>query len=222
MNADTNTRLTIDTNDVRLDKRLSTKFPYSRSFFEHLFRRKAITVNGKPAKKSLKTIAGQKVEIESLDRFVDGGILDEAPVIDLPVRHETDDYLVLYKPKGVLSHPNSIRDVAQPSVVGFLYHRYKDLPSIGNFIRAGLIHRLDRETDGLMLAAKTEAGMAYFKNLFLQKSEADTIDAKESIPLKKYYHALCDLTPEGKEFIENIVTTTKTENAPLIKGGRGD
>lgn len=89
-------------------------------------------------------------------------------------------------------------------MVGFLYHRYKDLPSIGNFIRAGLIHRLDRETDGLMLAAKTEAGMAYFKNLFLQKSQADTIDAKESIPLKKYYRALCDITLAGQELIDSI------------------
>jgi 23S rRNA-/tRNA-specific pseudouridylate synthase len=115
--SDTHTTLTIDTDGVRLAKRLSTQFPYSRSFFEHLFARGAIMLNGKKAKKSTKTIKGQKVEITSLDRFVDGGILDEAPAIDLPIHHETDDYLVLYKPKGVLSHPNSIRDVGQPSVV---------------------------------------------------------------------------------------------------------
>jgi 23S rRNA pseudouridine1911/1915/1917 synthase len=69
---------------------------------------------------------------------------------------EKEDYLVINKPKGVLSHPRNLREVNEPSVVGFLYHRYKDLPSIGNFIRAGLLHRLDKETDGLMIIAKTE------------------------------------------------------------------
>jgi len=61
-----------------------------------------------------------------------------------------------------------------------LYHRYKDLPSIGNFIRAGLLHRLDKETNGLMIIAKTEKGLAHFKKLFQDKSESETIAAKES------------------------------------------
>ena len=46
--------------------------------------------------------------------------------------------MVIYKPKGVLSHPNSVWDIAHPSVVGGLYHYFKgqDLPSMGSFIRA--------------------------------------------------------------------------------------
>jgi 23S rRNA-/tRNA-specific pseudouridylate synthase len=55
-----------------------------------------------------------------------------------------------------LSHPKNLWEVDKPSVVGFLYHRYKELPSVGNFIRAGLIHRLDIGTDGLMIIVKTE------------------------------------------------------------------
>jgi len=53
------------------------------------------------------------------------------------------------------------------------------LPTIGNFIRAGLIHRLDKETDGLMIVAKTEKGLAHFKQLFQEKSESQTIEEKE-------------------------------------------
>jgi 23S rRNA-/tRNA-specific pseudouridylate synthase len=98
---------------MRLDKRLTTQLPYSRSFFVHLFDRDAVTLRGRIAKKSYKVKTGDKIHIASLDRFVDGGILDEAPAIDLPVHHDTEDYLVLYKPKGILSHPNSIRDVGQ-------------------------------------------------------------------------------------------------------------
>jgi hypothetical protein len=47
-----------------------------------------------------------------------------------------------------------------------------------------------------MLAAKTERGLAYFKNLFQTKSAASTIADKEVVPLKKYYRTRCDITPE--------------------------
>jgi hypothetical protein len=52
-----------------------------------------------------------------LERFLSPIILEEAPKLDIPILKETADYLVINKPKGVLSHPNSIRDVAKPSVV---------------------------------------------------------------------------------------------------------
>ncbi|MEI7562729.1 MAG: pseudouridine synthase [bacterium] len=78
------------------------------------------------------------------------------------------------------------------------------MPSIGNFIRAGLLHRLDKETDGLMIIAKTERGLAHFKKLFSQKSESQTIKEKEAVPLKKMYKATSKVTPEGKLFLESI------------------
>lgn len=93
-------------------------------------------VNGRPAKKSYQLKANDAVEVLSIERFLDGGILAEAPSIELDIRHEKEDYLVLYKPKGLLSHPNSVREVQQPSVVGGLRHHYKDMPSYGNFLRA--------------------------------------------------------------------------------------
>ncbi|MDR2191035.1 MAG: hypothetical protein LBP53_07950 [Candidatus Peribacteria bacterium] len=130
--------------------------------------------------------------------------MEEAPHIDIPIIKETTDYLLLHKPKGVLSHPNSIRDVKQPSVVGFLYHYFKDLPSYSNFIRAGLIHRLDKETDGIMVIAKTEAGLQHFKQLFHAKSEATTLEAKEAVPLQKFYRAKCEVLEAGQVFLEEI------------------
>lgn len=122
--------------------------------------------------------------------------MDETPKIEIPILRETLDYLIINKPKGVLSHPNSVWDLAQPSVVGFLYHHYQELPSIGNFIRAGIIHRLDKETDGLMIIAKSEAGLAHFKNLFKAKSESESIADKTQVPLQKYYRARCKITDQ--------------------------
>ena len=142
--------------------------------------------------------------IDDLERYLSPVLLEEAPNIDIPILKETTDYLVINKPKGVLSHPNSIRDVGKPSIVGFLYHHYKELPSIGNFIRAGLLHRLDKDTDGLMIIAKTEAWLQHFKKLFQEKSESETLESKAKVPLKKRYRALCEITPEGQIFLDKI------------------
>ena len=188
----------------RLDTWLTKKFPYSRNFFHHILSRDGILVNGKAAKKSLKLKPWDQVVIDDLERYLSPILLEEAPNIDIPILKETTDYLVINKPKGVLSHPNSIWDVGKPSVVGFLYHHYKELPSIGNFIRAGLLHRLDKDTDGLMIIAKTEAWLQHFKKLFQEKSESETLESKAQVPLHKRYRALCEITPKGQVFLDKI------------------
>jgi 23S rRNA-/tRNA-specific pseudouridylate synthase len=66
------------------------------------------------------------------------------------------------------------------------------------------MHRLDKETDGLMIIAKTERGLAHFKHLFSQKSESETIEEKEAVPLKKMYKATSKVTPEGKAFLDSM------------------
>ncbi len=159
-------------------------------------------VNDKPVKKSYKLKDQDKIGIDDLQRYLWPALLEESPNIAIPIVLDKEDYLIINKPKWVLSHPNSIRDVASPSVVGFLYHRYKTLPSIWNFIRAGLIHRLDRDTDGLMIIAKTEKWLAHFKQLFQQKSWAESREEKESVPLKKCYHAVCHLTEKWRKSVK--------------------
>jgi hypothetical protein len=53
-----------------------------------------------------------------------------------------------------------------------------------------------------MIIAKTEKGLEHFKHLFQAKSESEHINDKEQTELKKFYRATCEITPEGKEFIE--------------------
>jgi 23S rRNA-/tRNA-specific pseudouridylate synthase len=188
----------------RIDTRLSKEFSYSRNFFHHIIAREGIRVNALPIKKSYQLKPQDQIFIDNLSRYLSPVLLEEAPVINIPLLIEKEDYLIINKPKGVLSHPNSIRDVKQPSVVGFLYHHFKDLPSYGNFIRAGLIHRLDKETDGIMVIAKTEKGLQHFKTLFQKKSESLSIEEKEAVPLQKFYRATCEITPEGEIFLQEI------------------
>ena len=188
----------------RIDSRLSSQFSYSRNFFHHIIERWWIQVNDKIVKKSYKLRFWDKVEIDELERYLSPIILDEAEEIDIPIIREEEDYIILNKPKWVLSHPNSIRDAKKPSVVAFLYQHYKDLPSYGNFIRAGLVHRLDKDTDWLMIVAKTERWLQHFKSLFQEKSESSSLEEKESTPLQKYYRAICEITPKWAEFLEEM------------------
>ena len=204
-------KLIFEGESERIDTWLTKQFSYSRNFFHHILERKGILVNGKVAKKSLKLKSWDQILIDELERYLSPIILEEAPKLDIPILKETADYLIINKPKGVLSHPNSIWDIAKPSVVWFLYHHYKNLPSIWNFIRAWLLHRLDKDTDGLMIIAKSEKGLEHFKALFKAKSESEELEEKKAVPLKKWYHATCELTPQGEKFLAEI-----SEKLPFI------
>lgn len=204
-------KLIFEGESERIDTWLTKQFSYSRNFFHHILERKGVLVNGKVAKKSLKLKSWDQILIDELERYLSPIILEEAPKLDIPILKETADYLIINKPKGVLSHPNSIWDIAKPSVVWFLYHHYKNLPSIWNFIRAWLLHRLDKDTDGLMIIAKSEKGLEHFKALFKAKSESEELEEKKAVPLKKWYHAICEITPQGEKFLAAI-----SEKLPFI------
>jgi len=196
--------LVFEWDSERIDTWLTKQFSYSRNFFHHIIERGWVLVNWKSVKKSNKLKKWDAIEIDDLERFISPIILDEAPDIEIPIVKEEEDYLVINKPKGVLSHPNSIWDISKPSVVWFLYHRYSALPSVWNFIRAWLLHRLDKDTDGLMIVAKTEKWLQHFKSLFQEKSESSSLEEKEKTPLQKYYRATCEITMDWKDFLQKI------------------
>jgi len=197
----------------RIDTRLSEQFPYSRNFFHHIISRGWVKVWWKIIKKSYKLKNNDEVIIDDLKRYLSPMILEEAPNIQIPIILEKKDYMVINKAKWILSHPNSVWEVISPSVVWFLYHNFKKLPSIGNFIRAGLVHRLDKDTDGLMIIAKTERWLAHFKSLFQEKSKLansfgeDRLNNKieeNEISIRKFYKAKSIITVLGDEFLKKI------------------
>lgn len=188
----------------RIDSYLSKHFSLSRNFFQHIIKRGGVLVNTKIVKKSYQLQNNDIIEIDNFQRFLDNQAMEEAPKIEIPIVYETSDFLVINKPKWVLSHPRTIRELHEPSVSWFLYHKYKSLPSIGNFIRAGILHRLDKQTDWLMIIAKTEKGLAHFKKLFQEKSESQQKSDKEAVNLKKFYRAKCEITSAGEKFLQSI------------------
>jgi len=84
----------------RIDKYLSSIFPYSRNFFHHIIDRGGVRLqNHKAIKKSYKLKEGEKIHIDSLKRYLDGAVMEEAPQIEIPIVYEEEDYIVINKPK---------------------------------------------------------------------------------------------------------------------------
>jgi len=188
----------------RIDTYLTKQFSYSRNFFHHIISRWGVKVNNKIIKKSYKLKNNDQIFIDDLKRYFWSEVLAETPNIDIPIVLEKEDYMIINKPKWVLSHPKTVWEVNDPSVVWFLYHKFKSLPSIWDFIRAGIIHRLDRWTNGLMIIAKTEKWLQHFKKLFQNKSESQSLEDKENTPLKKFYRATSYITEKWQEFLNKI------------------
>ncbi len=134
----------------RRDQALAQLLPeQSRSRLSKLIAGGQVTVDGAPAEGRRKVKSGEDVEVELVPRPGEAAFEPEA--IALTVVHEDDDLLVIDKPPGLVVHPGS-GNWAGTMLNALLHHApgTRDLP------RAGIVHRLDKETSGLLVVAKTE------------------------------------------------------------------
>lgn len=137
----------------RLDKFLARMLPeHSRSKLVRLIDEDVVLVQGKPEKSSFKLNAGMMV---TLDEPEDAAAHDLTPsAIPLEVVFEDENMLVVNKPRGLAAHPAT--SLKEPSLVNALLARSHELSTAGGDFRPGIVHRLDKETTGLMLVAKTD------------------------------------------------------------------
>lgn len=123
----------------------------SRAFAQRLIDEGHVTVNGKPpGKAGVKLRAGDVVDVV-LPPPEPSELVPEA--IPLDIVYEDPHLLVVNKPVGLVVHPAPGH--ASGTLVNALLHRYPDLPGIGGVRRPGIVHRLDKETSGLLVVAKT-------------------------------------------------------------------
>src|SRR5512140_50884 len=139
---------------LRLDQALARLLPdESRSRLARLIEEGHVHVDGEPAAVRRKVRSGESVEVWLAPRPVDTAF--RAQAIELAVVHEDDDVLVIDKPAGLVVHPGSGN--WEGTMLNALLHHMaqaRELP------RAGIVHRLDKETSGLIVVAKTEAAQA--------------------------------------------------------------
>lgn len=136
----------------RLDKILASRFSekYSRTYFQSLIEQQLVLVNGIPLKKRAKLDVGDEIEVE----FIATPEIDLTPEnIPLDILFEDDHLIVINKPVGMVVHP-APGNWSGTFVNALLYH-CKQLSCSQDTLRPGIVHRLDRDTSGVLIAAKT-------------------------------------------------------------------
>ncbi|MEJ2041835.1 MAG: 23S rRNA pseudouridine(1911/1915/1917) synthase RluD [Reinekea sp.] len=120
---------------------------YSRSRIQQWIKDGQLTVNGQTAKPKDKLIGGEKLQ---LDAVVEANESWKAEPIELNVVYEDDQIIVINKPAGLVVHPGA--GTPSGTALNGLLYRYPELASVP---RAGIVHRLDKDTTGLMVVART-------------------------------------------------------------------
>lgn len=141
-------------NNQRIDKGVAELFgDLTRSYVKKLTDEGNILINGKKAKASSKLLCGDRVEINLPDPEAVGA---EAQDIPLDIVYEDDSLLVINKPRGMVVHP-AAGNYDGTLVNALLAHCGSSLSTINGVIRPGIVHRLDKDTTGLLVAAKGDA-----------------------------------------------------------------
>ncbi|MDD3593072.1 MAG: RluA family pseudouridine synthase [Candidatus Gastranaerophilales bacterium] len=152
----------------RLDIYLSEILPeFSRSRIQTLIKdSSSITVNSQSSKNSYKLKLGDIITI----RMPEAKELNlKAQDLNLDIIYENDDLLVVNKPFGMLTHPTGMES-ENTLVNGLLYHCRENLSGINGILRPGIVHRLDKDTSGLLMVAKNDFAHGHLSGQIKEKT----------------------------------------------------
>ena len=134
----------------RVDRAVALLTGWSRSDVAALIDAGAVRIGGRPVAKSRRLAEGEEVEVE-------GEPEEDAPPgpepVDFTVVYADDDVVVVVKPAGLVVHPGAGHTAG--TLAGGLLHRFPEVAGVGDPMRPGIIHRLDRDTSGLMVVARS-------------------------------------------------------------------
>ena len=153
---------TFTTAGERIDQALAAVWPdLSRAQWQRLIKDGWVQIAGIPVKSSYRVNSGDVVQA-TIPAAVPT-LLQPEP-IPLDVRYEDDDLIVINKPAGMVVHPGSGHETG--TLVHAVLAHCPDLPGIGGEIRPGVVHRLDKDTSGLVIMAKNERALRYVQGQF--------------------------------------------------------
>ena len=143
-----------NTEGQRIDRYLSDELEdRSRSYIQKIMKEGYVKVNQKPVKSNYRLSFGDSVEV-TLPEAKEPDIVPEN--IPLDILYEDQDIILINKPKGMVVHP-AAGNPDGTLVNALLYHCHGRLSSINGVIRPGIVHRIDKNTSGLLIVAKTDS-----------------------------------------------------------------
>lgn len=169
MNTDRVNRVTVSNSmpNERLDHFLKSEFPIvSRGAFQRLISEGHIKVDGRGVKPTHKPRAGEVIDIHWPEPRSDKALPEEIP---LDVLYEDEHLLVINKEPGLVVHP-ALGSESHTLVNALLHHCKGQLSGIGGVARPGIVHRLDKETSGCLIAAKNDLAHVHLSDQFKQRS----------------------------------------------------
>jgi 23S rRNA pseudouridine1911/1915/1917 synthase len=193
---------------TRLDSYLASQIEnWSRARLQRLIDSEDVVVNGKVVKSSYKVAANDEIDIE----FTSSTLTNFSPEnIPLEIVFEDDDIVVVNKPAGLVVHPAA--GTPSGTLANALAYHFEKLSTHAGAIRPGIVHRLDKDTSGLLVVAKTESG---HENL------ADQFRARE---ISKNYVALVyGVVKQESGRIEQPIARDPRNRTRMavVAGGRG-
>ncbi len=151
--------------NVRIDKYLSENTEYSREFIQKLIENNLVLVNDKKVKASYKVEINDKIIINDEDFKEECDIIPTK--MDLDIVYEDEHVMVINKPSGLVVHPGS-GNYTNTLVNGLIYYT-NNLSDINGEVRPGIVHRIDKDTSGLLLIAKTNKAHEILAEDFKEK-----------------------------------------------------
>ena len=189
----------------RLDKFISENSDISRSYAAKLIEDGCVTVNLKPAQKKTKVATGDEIRIA----LPEPQEIEAKPEnIPIDIVYEDDSVIVVNKPQGMVVHP-AAGNMSGTLVNGLLFHC--SLSSINGAVRPGIVHRIDKDTSGLLVVAKTN-----------EAHEALSEQLKERKALRKYYCIVNGNIKEDTGTVDKPIGRHPTDRKrmAIIEGGR--
>ena len=220
-------KLIIDelTDEIRIDTYLAEYMQgVSRSKIQSEIKKSSVTVNNKPTKPSYQLKEGDVVEVNFSQT-----VNIEPENIPLKIIYEDENMLVINKPSGTLTHPTSSE--TSGTLVNALLYKYQDNSSdINGEFRRGILHRLDRNTSGLLMVAKNNKTHEYLvesmkqgrmlkKYLAVVKGviEEDELTINQPIGRNPNQPQKMAIIPSGKESISIVKVLKRFKEATLVE-----
>ena len=192
----------------RLDKLLAEQLPeLTRSAIQNLMREGCVTLAGAPLRKNAKAAVGDTIWIELPEPKETELVPEEIP---LDIIYEDDDIVVVNKPSGMVVHP-APGNWSGTLVNALMYHCGDSLSGINGEIRPGIVHRIDKDTSGLLVVAKNDRA---------HQSLAEQI--KEHSAGRRYYAVVYGAPREDKGTVNAPIARHRVDRKKMAvtEGGR--
>ena len=151
---------------ARLDSYLATRIEgWSRARLQRLIDSEDVLVNGNTAKPSYKLRNNDELEVKLTAPVADSFTPEPIPI---EIVYEDETLVVVNKPAGLVVHPAA--GIHSGTLANALSYHFQQLPGSGAGVRPGIVHRLDRDTSGLLVVAKTEAALEHLSDQFRDRT----------------------------------------------------